>query len=398
MSTSLLRQLLDDRARAAPAGRIVGALAARGRLSAAEIARRTGLARSTVSVALAELRRSGIVVEQEPPAMPAKGVGRPATTLTLNPQAGTCVGVHLSLESVDVLVADVAHSVISEQTIGLGRDYAPAAAADAVASAVRRAYAGHGLARAGLLGVGISVSGPVRPDGTVLRASILPGWSGVNVRTLFERVLRRPVVAANESNCAAVAEMTWGAGQGHDSFVLFKIDLGVGGAIVQDGRVVSGIAGGAGEFGHVSIDPHGPLCRCGNRGCLELRASFVGPLEELARLHGRRLSMDDAIALARRGDAGAIRLIEDTGEIAGRGLAMIGTMLNPPLVIIGGRMALAGELLLAPLRRAYEKHVLVKAVDLPEALRTRIMVGRFTRNDALLGAVGLVLKGQGSPP
>jgi DNA-binding transcriptional ArsR family regulator len=246
MSTSLLRQLLDDRARAAPAGRIVGALAARGRLSAAEIARRTGLARSTVSVALAELRRSGIVVEQEPPAMPAKGVGRPATTLTLNPQAGTCVGVHLSLESVDVLVADVAHSVISEQTIGLGRDYAPAAAADAVASAVRRAYAGHGLARAGLLGVGISVSGPVRPDGTVLRASILPGWSGVNVRTLFERVLRRPVVAANESNCAAVAEMTWGAGQGHDSFVLFKIDLGVGGAIVQDGRVVSGIAGGAG--------------------------------------------------------------------------------------------------------------------------------------------------------
>jgi predicted NBD/HSP70 family sugar kinase len=108
--------------------------------------------------------------------------------------------------------------------------------------------------------------------------------------------------------------------------------------------------------------------------------------------------MDDAIALARRGDAGAIRLIEDTGEIAGRGLAMIGTMLNPPLVIIGGRMALAGELLLAPLRRAYEKHVLVKAVDLPEALRTRIMVGRFTRNDALLGAVGLVLKGQGSPP
>lgn len=395
MSTSLLRKLLDDRTRAAPAGRIVRALAARGRLSAAEIARRTGLARSTVSVALAELRRAGIVVEQEPASPAAKGVGRPPTALSLNPRAGTCVGVHLSLEGVDVLVADVAHSVISEQTVPLGRDYAPAAAADAVGAAVRRAHAAHGLPRAGLLGVGVSVSGPVRPDGTVLRASILPGWSGVNVRTLFEPLLRRPVVAANESNCAALAEMTWGAAQGHDSFVLFKIDLGVGGAIVQDGRVLTGIAGAAGEFGHVSIDPDGPLCRCGNRGCLELSASFVRPLEELARLHGRRLSMDEAIALARAGDAGARRLIEDTGEIAGRGLAMIGTILDPPLVIIGGRMALAGELLLAPLRRAYEKHVLVKAADLPEALRTRITTGRFTENDALLGAVGLVLEGPG---
>ena len=395
MTESRLKKLLEDRDSGAPASRIVRAMSGWGALSAADIARRTGLARSTVSVALSELRKSGIVVEVPAADDAVKGVGRPATALTLNPEAGTCIGIHLSLDAIDIVVADVSHSVVHEQTIALGRDYAPKTAAAAAEAAVRRAYTGNGLALAGLLGVGVSVSGPVRRDGTVLRSSILPAWAGVNIRTVFGPALQRPVYADNESNCAAVAEMMWGAAAGYEDFVLFKIDLGVGGAIVHGGRVLTGVAGGAGEFGHVSIDPDGPLCRCGNRGCLELYASFNRPLDELARVHGRGLTMDDAILMAERGDPGALRLIADTAEIAGRGLAMIGTMLNPPLVIIGGRMALAGDLLLAPLARAYEKHTLIKADTLPEGLRTRLAVGRFTENDALLGAVGLVLKDQG---
>lgn len=395
MTESRLRTILEDRDSGAPISRIVRAMSEWGALSAADIARRTGLARSTVSVALSKLRESGIVVQGPGGGGAAKGVGRPAIALTLNPEAGTCVGIHLSLDDIRIVVADVSHSVIDEQTVPLGRDYSPEAAAAAAESAVAAAYAANGLAPAGLLGVGVSVSGPLRPDGTVMRASILPGWAGVNVRDVFGPALGRPVFADNESNCAAVAEMTWGAAMGEPDFVLFKVDLGVGGAIVRERRVIAGIAGGAGEFGHVSIDPEGPLCRCGNRGCLEIYASFTRPLEELARIHGRTMSMDDAILLAEQGDAGALRLIEETGEIAGRGLAMIGTILNPPLILVAGRMALAGELLLAPLARAYEKFALIKANSLPEDQRTRIGLGRFTENDALLGAVGLVLKGQG---
>jgi predicted NBD/HSP70 family sugar kinase len=100
--------------------------------------------------------------------------------------------------------------------------------------------------------------------------------------------------------------------------------------------------------------PEGDLCRCGNRGCLELYASFARPLEQMSRLHGRRMTMDEVILLAEQGDLGARRLIEDIAEIAGRGLGMIGTVLNPPLIIVGGRMALAGDILMAPLTRAYE--------------------------------------------
>ena len=396
MSESRLRQLLADKHSGSPGSRIVRVIGTRGSLSAAEIARATGLARSTVSTALMELRKSGIVVEgADGETDEARGVGRPATRLSLNPTAGTCIGIHLNLTGMRVVLADVSHSVIAEQIIELGADYRPDLAVRALKEVVPQIYRDNGLPASGLIGAGVSVSAPVRPDGTILRSSILPEWAGVDVRELLAPILKRPVHADNESNCAAIAEMMWGAAAGYNDFVLCKIDLGIGGAIVSGGRIVTGVAGGAGEFGHMTIDPDGDLCRCGNRGCLELYASFVRPLEQLSRLHGREMTMDDAILLAEQGDVGALRLISDTAEMAGRGLAMIGTLINPPLILIGGRMALAGEILLAPLERSFERHTLIKSVHVPLSARTQIKIGKLTENDSLLGAVGLVLRSKG---
>lgn len=392
MTKPLLKSLLNDRLSASPESLIVRCLSERGVLSASQITRVTGLARSTVSTALTGLRKSGMVVETVAIRDGARGIGRPAATLTLNPAAGTCVGIHLSLDELRFVVADVSHSVIAEQTVPMGLDYQPEQAAEVAKSVITRCYAENGLPMAGLLGVGVSVSGPVSREGVVQRASIVPTWAGVNIRDVFGAALDQPIFADNESNCAAIAELMWGAAVGHDDFVLFKIDLGVGGAIVQHGRLVTGIAGGAGEFGHISIDPGGDLCRCGNRGCLELYASFVRPLEQISRIVRRPVTMDDVITMAEQGDVRALRMIEDTAEVAGRGLGLIGSVLNPPLIIIGGRMALAGDILLAPLIASYERHTLIKSRDIAPALRTRITVGKHTENDALLGAVGLVLR------
>jgi predicted NBD/HSP70 family sugar kinase len=114
----------------------------------------------------------------------------------------------------------------------------------------------------------------------------------------------------------------------------------------------------------------------------------------LSRVHKRSVTMDRAITLAESGDPGALRMITDVGEYGGRGLAMIGTMLNPPLILVGGRMALAGEMLLAPMRHAYHRHTLLKVMDIRDAAATQIRIGKFTENDSLLGAVGLVLDSQ----
>lgn len=387
-----LETLLEDRSASSAASRIVRAMSASGALRPNEIARLTGLARSTVSAVTAELKESGIVIDVQEPRAGRRAVGRPSIALKLNPEAGHCVGLHLGLDEIRLVIADVAHSIIAQERLALGRDYDPRAAAEHTRTSLLAAYERHGLDPDRSLGMGISVSGPVTPDGTILHSSILPDWAGLNVVDVFRPVLGRPVHADNESNCAAVAEMTWGAAQDEDSFVLFKIDLGVGGAIVHGGRILTGIAGGGGEFGHVCVDPDGDLCRCGNRGCLELAASFNRPLATLSQLHGRALSIPDVIALADAGDEEALASIAKVGHAAGFGLAMVGTILNPPLIIIAGDMALAGERILAPLRQAYETHVLIKSGAVPPARRTRIVTGAFTETDSLLGAVGLVLR------
>ena len=105
------------------------------------------------------------------------------------------------------------------------------------------------------------------------------------------------------------------------------------------------------------------------------------------------MTMDRAIMLAESGDASALRMIADVADYGGRGLAMIGTMLNPPLILVGGRMALAGDLLLNPMIASYQRHTLYKYADARAKTETLIQVGKFTENDSLLGAVGLVLDG-----
>lgn len=377
-----------------PANQIVKALSQNGGMSAAQIARLTGLARSTISTAVSDLKDSKVVVEIQQSAATRSGAGRPGIVLTLNPQAGTCVGIHLGFDDVQFVVADISHSFIAERRVVLGVDYGPRDVIAPIRRAFTDFYRANGLAASSLLGVGVSVSGPVRADGVLQRGGILPKWAGVNIRELFSSVFDCPVFVDNESNCAALAEMKWGAARAQNNFVLFKMDVGVGGAVVSNGAIVKGIAGGAGEFGHVSINPDGELCRCGNRGCLELYASFLRPLEQLSRVNKRKMTMDDTISLAEAGDAGALRMISDVGDYGGRGLAMIGTILNPPVILIGGRMALAGELLLTPMRNSFQRHTLIKQTDTGATSRTTIGIGKFTENDSLLGAVGLVLDSQ----
>jgi predicted NBD/HSP70 family sugar kinase/DNA-binding MarR family transcriptional regulator len=390
-----LKSLLTDRALDTPTGRIVRTLSERGALSATQISRLTGLAKSTVSMALAELRRSEMVVEVGSES--AGNVGRPATALTLNPKAGTCIGILIGQTEVQVILADVSHSVLYDRTVRHDLDYPPDIATADVRRLIEEAYDGQSFRRDGLLGVGIAVGGPVNPvNGQVLRAGGMPTWAGVDMRQLFGSMFEGvPIFADNESNCSAIAEMTWGAAQGHDDFIVYTLDLGVGGAIVSGGRVLRGIAGGAGEFGHVVLDPEGPPCRCGNRGCIEVYASFRERLKQAERHFGRSLRVADVVELALAGDMTCRALIEDAGQAGGHGLGLIGSVFNPTLVVVSGRLATAGDILMKPLADSFERYTLVKRGDVPEDARTILRRSRFTDNGACMGAVGLVLRHHG---
>jgi predicted NBD/HSP70 family sugar kinase len=389
-----LKSLLSGGGQDTPAGRIVRMLTERGAMSAVQLSRLTGLAKSTVSTALAELRRTDMVVEVGSESVGS--VGRPATALTLNPKVGTCIGMLIGQTEIQVIVADVSHTVLFDKIVAIEAGYSTETALSHIRQLVAEAYEGQWQTPEGLLGVGVAVGAPLNPlTGRMLRAGGMPDWAGIDVQELlgplFEGV---PIFCDNESNCSAIAEMTWGAAQGFDDFIVYTLDLGVGGAIVSGGRVLRGIAGGAGEFGHVVIDPNGPPCRCGNRGCLEVYASFRGPLAEAEAHFGRTLRMPDVVALAMAGDPFCRALVERAGEAGGHGLGIIGSVFNPPLVVVSGRLALTGDLLMEPLARSYERYTLVKQDDVPDAARTLLRPSTFT-DGACLGAVGLVLRHHG---
>lgn len=390
-----LRSLLHDPAVGTPTSRIVRMLSERGALSAAQISRLTGLAKSTVSTTLAELRRTEIVVEVG--SEYAGGVGRPATALTLNPLAGTCIGILLGQTEIQLTLADVSHSVLFDRTVQLELDHPPEAAGAIVRDLIREAYRGQRHKQSALLGVGIAMGGPVNPvNGTVIRAGGMPRWAGVDLREFFAPMFEGlPIFCDNESNCAAIAEMTWGAARGHDDFMVYTLDLGVGGAVVVGGKVMRGIAGGAGEFGHMMIDPNGPPCRCGNRGCIETYANFRGPLAEASRNFGRPLRVPDVVEMAIAGDRFCRELIARTGEAGGHGLGIIGSAFNPPLVVVSGRLAASGDILMKPLSESFERHTLIKHGDVPAGARTELRPSQFGDNGACIGAVGLVLRHHG---
>jgi predicted NBD/HSP70 family sugar kinase/DNA-binding transcriptional ArsR family regulator len=397
MPSDDLRTFLEEDRKGDPSGRVVRLLRERGSLSAAEIARASGLAKSTVSSVLAELRRSEIVVDAVAKTTSRSSrAGRPGTAVTLNPRAGACVGVAIGPTDIRVIAADVSHAIIADQSVEMPLDYSPQTAAKVTRRLIEEACAKSGVSRAALIGAGIAVPGPVHPEtGRVQRASMVPTWAGTDIRRVFAPELDLPIFADNESNCSAIAEMLWGAAVGCDNFIFFKVDLGIGGAIVVDRRVITGLAGGAGEFGHMTLDPAGELCICGNRGCLELYGSLRPALRLAAARFGASITIEELIERANAGDVGCRRLIEDAADVAGRGLAMVGTAFNPPLIVVGGRATAAGDLLFEPLLRSFDRHTLIKRSEMPEHLRTRIVAGTFTADDSCLGAVGLVLKHHG---
>jgi len=390
-----LRSLLSGAGQDTPASRIVRMLTERGSLSAAQLSKLTGLAKSTVSVALAELRRADMVVEVSTES--GGTVGRPARTLSLNPKAGTCIGILIGQTEIQVIVADVAHTILADRTVEVEEDYDPASAVEVIRDLIASAYQGQWQSPEGLLGVGVAVGGPVNPlTGRMLRAGGMPEWAGVEISELLGPIFPGvPIFCDNESNCSAIAEMTWGNAQGFEDFIVYTLDLGVGGAIVSNGKVLRGVSGGAGEFGHMVIDPDGPLCRCGNRGCLEVYASFRGLLVEAEQHFGRPLGIAEIVQGTLAGDPYCCSLVARAGEAGGRGLGPVGSVLNPPLILVSGRLAETGDVLMEPLTRSYERHTLIKRDDVPDATRTILRPSRFTGNGACMGAVGLVLRHHG---
>jgi glucokinase len=247
-----------------------------------------------------------------------------------------------------------------------------------------------------VLSITVAAPGPVDPYvGIVASAPNIPGWDNFPLRERLENVFHVPAHLGNDANLAALGEWRFGAGQGHSHLLYITISTGIGGGVIVDNNLLLGAHGLAAELGHVTVLPDGPVCGCGQRGHLE--AVAAGPAiaayvrEQIAL--GAESSLDGVSDLSARavgeaavaGDRLAIQALARAGELIGIAVADFLAIFNPSIVIFGGGVSFSGDVLLAPLRRSLQTHVM-DAAYLEDLVITTAALG----DDAgLLGALAL---------
>jgi predicted NBD/HSP70 family sugar kinase len=368
--------------------RVVGVLRERGRVSQADIARVTGLSRTTVHTLVSELKDSGILHEAEA-AVPDFRGGRPAVLLMLRQSAQAVVGIDFGHSHVGVAVADIGHNVLAERRCDLDVSHDARTALDAAARMVDEVLAEAQVERKSVIAAGIGIPGPVdRSTGTAGSPTILPGWIGVRIGDEMHDRLGVPVEIENDANLGALAELTWGAGRECSNFVYIKVATGIGAGLVINGKLLRGATGTAGEIGHTTLDESGALCYCGNRGCLETVASGPAIIKLVGPLTGEVPTLARIVQLAVAGELRCHRAISDAGHEIGVAIASLCNLINPERVIVGGLLSRTGEVLLHPMRESIRRHAVLAAAE-----KLDVVPALFVERAELLGSLALALQG-----
>jgi glucokinase-like ROK family protein len=341
-------------------------------ISRAGLAEATGLNKTTVSSLVDELLQRQFVREI---GFTTARKGHPAIMLELNPAAGFIVGCEIGVDFILVVCTNFAPEIIwrhEEHTDpSLGQQAILDRARTLLKEAIERGYREYST----LLGIGVGVAALIdQSTGTMLFAPNLRWKDPFPIRAILQESFpQAPLIVDNEANIAALGEHYFGAAQDYDEVLYISAGVGLGGGIVHDGQVFSGVAGVGAEFGHMTMDPGGELCSCGNYGCWEtqvsqralfrhIRKSFEqgerGLLFQLTNTDGNQLTVPMIVDAARAGDAVALGALEKIGRHLGIGIASLVNALNPELVVCGGILSLAGEFLMPAANKEFEQRAL----------------------------------------
>jgi predicted NBD/HSP70 family sugar kinase len=377
-------------------------------LSRADLARVTGLSRSTVSAIIDVLIEERLV--RETGAGDSRG-GRRPTLLEFNADAYALIGVELGATHVRVVatslraqvraVREARHAVVDDPsgTIAVLGELIDGVLADAT------------IARDELLGIGLAVPCPLdlrNPDS--LDTQLMPAWKGVRLSSVIAERYGCAVSMDNDANLGALAERWWGAGRAGEDLTYIKVATGVGAGHIIAGEVYRGSNGTAGEIGHLAIDLRGPQCRCGLRGCLAaligagaladraseklsggrtstLRAAASATSTSTATTAGTTAGVDALVDAAVAGDELAREIVGEAGAYLGIAVASLLNLLNPAIVVLGGPLTAAGDVLLDPIRATVRDRSLFRSVA-----EARIVTSELGDNVIAVGAATLVLQ------
>lgn len=334
---------------------LLNSIKADGPISRADLAHRTGLSPATVTAITSDLINEGLIFEKE---TGNSNGGRRPILLALNPRGGFVVGVKLMEDHAVGALTDLNAAVLEKDSI-VFPDGTVNGVIDSLVRLVNTLILDGKITRKNLLGVGVGVAGVVDSSSGMLRQSPFFGWKDTPLRDLLQERLRVPVSIDNDVNTLTLGEKWLRAGLPEDNFVVITVGRGIGMGMVINGEIVRGKSGGAGEFGHIVVDPNGPLCDCGKHGCLESFLSDRALLTTARRQVSEDVrDIDDLVSRASEGNAAARSVLASAGTLLGRQVANLVNILDPKLIILSGEGVRMGDAFFKPLLDSVAQNVM----------------------------------------
>jgi len=371
-----------------------------GRVSRMDIARTTGWSRAKVSIEVSALIEKGLMEEI------GEGQslgGRRPQILSINSRLGYLIGMDIGATSIDIALANIHGEILAKHSEPADVRDAPEDVLGRCITLGKEFLLEKNIHTKQILAIGVGVPGPVDFSAGVLVAPpLMPLWEKYPIRTFLRTAFPQAVVVVdNDVNIMAIGEMHAGALNNLQHFIFVKVGTGIGSGIVSSGTLHRGADGCAGDIGHICIDKNGPLCRCGNLGCLEavaagpaiadyaMQAAIGGKssiLERRMNANGGRLTAVDVQAAMREGDRAAVEIIQTSGRLIGEALASLVNFFNPSHIFLGGGVSNLGNPFLSAIRQA------VLQRSLPLATRRLVIEYSSLANEAgIHGAVHLAL-------
>jgi len=332
----------------------------------------------------------------------SSGVGRRGILLELNPKAYYVVGIDLGTLNTIAAVVDLEGKIVERVEHPTNGEKNRDDVIERVKTAIHEVISASNVNLQKIAGIGLAVPGLVDSKrGTML---ITPnfGWKDTPLKEILEEEFHTPIFIDNNVNAMALSEAEFGIGRGVKNFICVNVGMGIGSGVIINGEIYRGETECTGEIGHTTVDYNSPKCSCGNNGCLEIMAA--GPaiarravkairegrktvITELVKDNLNRITAAIVAQAANQGDKLAREVMEKTGGYLGTGVANIINLFNPQMVVIGGGVSEAGDLILDPLKKTMKK----RAFPVP-AKAVKIVTPSLGRDCTVIGAATLVLK------
>jgi predicted NBD/HSP70 family sugar kinase len=378
----------SETVRRANLGAIVRELHAHGALSRSELVARTGLTRSAIRSLVGELVHAGLAAEG--PATRLGTPGRPSPVVRLVAGSAVVVALDIAVDSLAAAIVGLGGRTLARVRIERSREHSSVDEIAADLTGLARTVLGRRPAAEPVVGIGVAVVGVVRrSDGVVSMAPNL-GWRDIPLGERLARALDLsvPISVANEADLGTLAELRRGAAVGADDLVYISGEVGVGGGVIVGGRPLTGVAGYAGEVGHMPVNPEGAPCRCGSVGCWETEVGEDALLVRAGLMPGGgRAAVDAVLREAAAGSATAQAALDHVGTWLGLGLASLVNLLNPQLIVLGGRFGRMYPFVTRALHAELDRRTLPAARSLVTVIPTSLGV-----DAPLLGAAELALE------